>query len=453
MPQVPIPPDAQLWPITASLNAAGGLQIAGVDVVSLAEMYGTPLYLYDEATIRAQCRAYHVAFAPRWPDTAIAYAAKAYLSPALCRLLAEENMELDIVSTGELGIALAAGIKPPRIHLHGNYKSDDELAFALTCGVGRIVVDSLEELEQIETLARTREAPAALWLRVNPDVTAATHAHIQTGHGASKFGLALDEDFWEAAGRAARSPWLDLVGLHAHIGSQVRDMTPLADVTRALVQLAVELRRRTSVVLRELSPGGGLAVAYSPHENPPSLDAYAEAITSALREETALGDYPAPRLIIEPGRSIVAQAGVALYTVGSRKERAGGNIILAVDGGMGDNPRPALYGAAYHAALAGRMRAPAEETARVVGRYCESGDFLAGGIRLPHARRGDLLAIPVSGAYHLAMASNYNGIPRPAVVFLREGSARLVRRRETLEDLLRTDVGWSREDVGVHADD
>lgn len=453
MPQVPVPPDAQLWPISATLSDAGRLQIAGVDVVSLAEEYGTPLYLYDEATISAQCRAYHDAIASRWPHAAVAYAGKAYLSPALCQLLAREDIELDVVSAGELGIALAAGFSAARIHLHGNHKPDGELALALERGVGRIVVDSLEELERIEALAGSRGTPATIWLRVNPEIAAATHTHIQTGHSASKFGLALEGELWEAADRSARSPWLDLIGLHAHVGSQIRNTSPIAEVSRTLVRLAAQIRARSGVTIHELSPGGGLAVAYTPNEESPSVDAYADAIANALHEETTRFDFPAPRLIVEPGRSIVARAGVALYSVGSRKERPGGRVILAVDGGMGDNPRPALYDAAYHAALAGRMHDPGEETVSVVGRYCESGDFLTDAVRLPRAGRGDLIAIPVSGAYQVSMASNYNGIPRPAVVFLREGSARLVRRRETLEDLLRTDLGWSREDVGIHADD
>lgn len=453
MPQVPEPPHAHLWPTSATISDEGHLQIAGIDVASLAREYGTPLYLYDEATIHTQCRDYRAAFTSRWPETGVAYAGKAYLAPALCALLAEEDMELDVVSRGELGIALAAGFAPERIHLHGNYKPDAELAYALECGIGRIVVDSLEELARIEALAQARGVRAAIWLRLNPDIPTETHAHIQTGHGATKFGLSLDDEVWEAAASAGRSPWLDLAGLHAHVGSQLRDFGPIEDVTRRLAQVAAQLRRRTGHVIRELSPGGGLAVAYTPDDQPPSLDSYADAITKALREETRRYDLPAPRLIVEPGRSIVARAGVAVYSVGARKERLAGTILLAVDGGMGDNPRPALYGAAYHAALVERMDAPAEETVRVVGRYCESGDALADGVALPRARRGDLLAVPASGAYHLPMASNYNGIPRPAVVFLRSGNARLTRRRETLADLLRNELTWSVEDARANADD
>ncbi|MGH2487901.1 MAG: diaminopimelate decarboxylase family protein, partial [Ktedonobacterales bacterium] len=286
MPQVPGPIHAHLWPETATVSAAGRLLIAGVDVTDLARRFGTPLYLYDEATIRSQCRTYQREFATRWPDVAVAYAGKAYLSLALCALLAEEGMELDVVSAGELGVALAAGFAAQRIHLHGNYKPDAELAYALDAGVGRIVVDSLEELARIETLARERDAVATIWLRLNPNIPTDTHAHIQTGHAASKFGLSLDADAWEAAALAARSPALRLVGLHAHAGSQISDLGALAAVTGALAQFAADLRQRTGVAIRELSPGGGLAVAYTPDEQSPSIAAYAEAVTSALRQET-----------------------------------------------------------------------------------------------------------------------------------------------------------------------
>ncbi|HKV85072.1 MAG TPA: diaminopimelate decarboxylase [Ktedonobacterales bacterium] len=440
MPQVPAPVHAHLWPETATVSPAGQLRIAGMDVPELARRFGTPLYLYDEATIRSQCRAYQREFTARWPDVAVAYAGKAYMSLALCALLAEEGMELDVVSAGELGVALAAGFAAQRIHLHGNFKPDAELAYALDTGVGRIVVDSVEELARLESLARERGTVATTWLRVNPNILTDTHAHIQTGYAASKFGLSLGADAWDAATLAARSPALRLVGLHAHVGSQITDLGALAAVTRALARFAADLRQRTGVAIRELSPGGGLSVAYTPDDQSPSIAAYAEAVTSALRQETERLALDPMRLIVEPGRSLVARAGVALYTVGPRKVIRDGPTLVAVDGGMGDNPRPALYGARYHAALANRMNDPIEEAARVVGRYCESGDTLADEVALPRARAGDLLGIPVSGAYHLPMASNYNGIPRPAVAFMRAGTARLVRRRETLEDMLRSEV-------------
>src|SRR5690348_2131865 len=410
------PPHARLWPDTARVDAAGRLWLGGVEAARLAREHGTPLYVYDEATIRARCRAFRHAFAQRWPASAIAYAGKAYLSPVLCHILLHEGMQLDAVSAGEVGLAVASGYPAERIHLHGNYKPEAELATALDAGVGRVVVDSLEELEQVEALARERGRRVAIWLRLNPDVATETHAAVQTGHAGAKFGL--DGAAADAAARlAAASSWLDLVGLHAHAGSQLLDVRPAAWVMAFLCARAEWLRAAHGIAIREISPGGGLGVAYTPGEAPPTVAEYADAVTGALRAGVARHGLEPPRLVVEPGRAIVAQAGVSLYTVGPRKLAPDGTALVAVDGGMGDNPRPALYGARYHAALAERMSAPPEERARIVGRYCESGDVLVAEMMLPLARAGETLSIPVSGAYHLAMASNYNLVPRPAVVF------------------------------------
>lgn len=430
-----------LWPDTAAVDEAGHLSLGGVSLASLAHDYGTPLYVFDEATIRAQCRAFRQAFAARWPQSAIAYASKAYLSPALCQVLLEEELELDVVSAGEWGLALASGYPAGKMHLHGNFKPEAELTTALEAGLGRIVVDSLEELRCIEIWANQHQQRVLLWLRLCPDVAAQTHRHLQTGHAASKFGLSLEDgSAVEAVSRASASPWLDLAGLHAHVGSHLRGLEPLKQVVRVLGDFAAEMGERFGVTIREISPGGGLAVASLPADQPPAIEAYAETITSALRAVVEQRRLSVPRLIVEPGRAIVARAGVAVYTVGPRKALSDGSVVLAVDGGMGDNVRPALYGSAYHAVLAERVTAPATEEVRVVGRYCESGDILIERVALPPPEAGDILAIPVSGAYQLPMASNYNLVPRPAVVFVRDGSARLVRRRERLEDLLRLDL-------------
>jgi diaminopimelate decarboxylase len=434
-------PYPQLWPDTARMDAVGRLRIGGLDVAALAQEQGTPLYLYDEATIRAQCRAFRLAFVVRWPESAIAYAGKAYLSPALCRVLLDEGLELDAVSSGELGIALRAGFAPERIHLHGNFKPERELAAALDAGVGRIVVDSLDELACVEALARERGIRAAIWLRLCPGVAAETHAYTRTGHAGSKFGIELATgEAHEAARRAVASPWLDLVGLHAHAGSQLFDLAPCTRTTAFLIEAAAALREGCGAAIREVSPGGGLAVAFLPSDAPPSVERYADAVTTALSAACERHRLPHPRLVVEPGRAIVARAGVAVYTVGPRKVALDGTILLAVDGGLGDNPRPALYQAGYTAALVERMTAPPVERVRVVGRYCESGDTLIDAVELPRAVPGDLLAVPVSGAYHLPMASNYNAVARPAVCFVSAGTTRLVRRRETLDDLLRLET-------------
>lgn len=442
-PPLSMPPHAHLWPDTARVDAAGRLLLDGVAASELVAAYGSPLYVYDEATLRGQMRAFREAFARRWPESAVAYAGKAYLSPALLALLLEEGLELDTVSAGEVGLAMRAGFPPERIHLHGNYKPDAELAYALgagASGVGRVVADSLAELDELAALAQARGRPVAIWLRVNPDVATETHASIQTGHADSKFGLDLASGaVIEAARRAAASPWLDLAGLHAHAGSNLFDAAPLVRVTETLSELAATIREATGLTVRELSPGGGVGVAYTPEQRALAPDDYAEAVTSALRSASERLRLPPLRLIVEPGRAIVARAGVALYTVGPRKVTPNA-IFVAVDGGMGDNARPALYDARYHAALADRMTETPTETAQVVGRYCESGDVLVRTAHLPQARAGETLVIPVSGAYHLPMASQYNLVPRPAVVFLRDGQARVVRRRETLDDLTRLDV-------------
>lgn len=441
-------PNPQLWPDTATLDASGRLRVGGLDLAELAHRYGTPLYVYDEATIRGRCQALRAAFAARWPNTIVAYAGKAYLSLALCRILLAEGLALDAVSLGELRIALAAGFPAQRIHLHGNFKPPAELAAALTLGVDRVVVDSLDELDEVEALARAQGRRTAIWLRLCPDVETQTHAAIQTGHAASKFGLdeasgAADE----AARRATASEWLDLAGLHAHAGSQLLDSAAPARVTTFLCDFAARLRERYGAAIRELSPGGGLGVAYVPGDASLEVERYAQAVADALRAGVERHGLVAPQLVVEPGRAVVARAGIALYTAGPRKVVPGGPTYLAVDGGMGDNPRPALYEARYTAALPARMRTSADEEGdqrehvTVVGRYCESGDVLAREVTLPRIAPGEILAIPVSGAYHLAMASNYNAVPRPAVVFVREGQARLVRRRETPDDLLRLEQG------------
>ncbi|MEE9277727.1 MAG: diaminopimelate decarboxylase [Dehalococcoidia bacterium] len=432
---------ASLFPETAHVDAAGHLHVGGCHLVSLAAEYGTPLYIYDEATIRGSCRAYLREFGTRLPGIRVLYAAKAFLNPALAAILAEEGMGLDVVSGGELFMARAGGFPAQRMAFHGNNKSEAELNEALDAGVGRIVVDNFHELELLDRLTSARGRRQPILLRVTPGVDAHTHAKTTTGIKDSKFGFSLETGAAETAvARALRAPGLELTGYHIHLGSPINDVAPYVRAIQVMAEFAAAMRDRYEFTWREFSPGGGFAVAYTADQLPPSSAAYAEAVADALRAACATHGLPLPEVQIEPGRSVVARAGVALYTVGARKEIADRRTYVAVDGGMADNVRPAMYGSRYTAAVANRMHAAADETVSVAGKFCESGDILIKDVRLPRLQPGDLLALPASGAYNLAMESNYNLAQRPAVLFVNDGRARLVRRRQSYEDLLALEV-------------
>lgn len=442
-----------LWPITTAINAAGHLAIGGVDLVDLAAEFGTPLYIYDEATIRERCRAFRAAFAAHYPDAAIVYAGKTYLSPAILAILREEETWLDVCSGGELGLALRCQFPAERIVFHGNNKDEDELRLAVESGIGRIVVDNALELERLIDLGDALGRRVPIVLRLNPGVGAHTHEYRLTGVVDSKFGFpTIDAQAEQAVARARGAASLDLRGYHCHIGAHIFELEPYREAVAALFRFAAAMRDRHSFIPAEISPGGGMAISYTPgdQDRQPSADAIAAVIGGALREGAAAVGLPPPRTWIEPGRALAGQAGVALYTVGAVKEIPGIRRYVAVDGGMGDNIRPALYEAEYTAAIANRPGpqfhvAPGEIdagalTSRIVGKYCESGDLLIRELALPMVGTGDLLALPASGAYNLAMASNYNLTFRPAVVFVRDGQAHLTRRRETLDDLIRAEV-------------
>ncbi len=422
------------------INDRGRLALGGCDLVDLAETYDTPLYAYDEAALRAACRRYRDALAGAWDDGLVVYAAKAFLVLAMARLVAEEDLGLDVVSGGELHTALRAGFPPERIYFHGNNKAPWELAAALEHGVGRVVVDNLDELALLSKLAGGRDRPAPIALRVTPGVEADTHAHLRTGHNDSKFGLRLSTgEAYRAVELALDEPGLDLVGLHAHIGSQIMDLAPFTAAARTMVAVAAEVRRHTGWTPAELNLGGGLGVPYLPGERAPTPEDFVATVALAVGEACDGAGLPRPRLVLEPGRSIVAPAAVALYRVGAVRELNGDRVMVAVDGGMADNPRPTLYGARYQVVPAGRPRDPAAVSTTVVGRYCESGDVLARNVPLPRLQRGEVVAFLAAGAYQVAMASNYNRFPRPAVVFCCGGRSRLVQARETLDDLLARD--------------
>lgn len=438
-------PLAEVLPLTAAVNEAGHLTVGGCDTVGLAREFGTPLYVFDEETLRHQCRQFLSAFRALHPETAVAYAAKAYLGRALCAILAQEGMDLDVVSGGELAVARSVGFPPERIHFHGNNKSERELVEALEYEVGRIIIDNFHEMQLLNGLARARGLRQRVLLRLSPGIDPHTHAHTTTGTLDSKFGIPLPTGQAEAAVRQAlEMPGLELMGLHVHLGSPIFHLEPYRQAVEAVMGFAAEMKQRYGFRMQEFSPGGGFAVRYLPDQDPPSPADYADAIVSALRGAGQRYGLPMPRLIIEPGRAIVARAGVALYTVGASKEVPGVRRFVSVDGGMADNIRPALYGSEYSALVANKALDRRRERVTVVGKYCESGDILMRDVELPPLEPGDVLAMGAAGAYALAMASNYNLSLRPAIVLVGEGRARLMRRRESYEDLMRCDL-WPLE--------
>lgn len=430
-----------LFPETATVGSNNQLYIGGVNAVDLAEEFGTPVYVYDEATLRGQCSRFMKEFSFRSPRVAVSYASKAFLCRPLARLIAEEGLGLDIVSGGELGIAMAAEFPAERIYFHGNNKTGDELEMALDARVGRVVVDNFHELLLLNALAGQAQLKQDILLRISPGIDPHTHHHTTTGITDSKFGFTLANGQAEDAVRQARSVAnLNLVGLHTHLGSPIYELEPYTQGIQVMIEFAAAMRDRHGLRFEEFSPGGGFAVQYTSDNPAPTIAAYAETITQALKKNCAHHGLDLPRLVVEPGRSIVGRAGVALYTVGAIKNIPGIRKYVSVDGGMGDNIRPAIYGSTYEALVANRVEGESVEKVTIAGKYCESGDVLIKDIDLPAMRAGDIVAIPASGAYCIPMSSNYNAAPRPPVVLVSKGEARLWRRRETVQDLVQCDI-------------
>jgi diaminopimelate decarboxylase len=409
-----------------------------VALEALAGEYGTPLFVYDEDELRRRCREYVAGFG----EGSVAYAGKAFLCTAMARIAADEGLHLDVATGGELHVALRAGFPPSRIIFHGNNKSTEELTQALDAGVGRIVADSFDELDRLEELATAGSLQPNVLVRVTPGVEAHTHEFIETGTDESKFGFTVANGVArEAALRVAASPSLELAGLHSHIGSQIFVLESYRLATEIVARLAAEIEHETGSPVRELNLGGGLGVRYLLGDPDHEVAEYAGMLRGAFEAAVAAaGLRSVPRMMVEPGRSIAGPAAITLYRVGTVKEIPDGRTYVAVDGGMSDNPRPVLYGAGYEAYLPARIDEPRSLVCSIAGKHCEQGDLVVADARLPEGVRvGDLLAVPVTGAYGYAMASNYNKVPRPAVVFVRDGEARVVVRRETTEDLMRLD--------------
>jgi len=424
------------------VNPLGHLTVDGKDTVELAEEYGTPLYIMSEGEIRDSCRRYRRSMEEHCGGRGlVAYASKALCCKAVCRLAAEEGLGLDVVSAGELYTAQAAGFPAEKIIFHGNNKTPDELAMALDCGVGRIVVDNLTELRLLDAMAAAVGKTAGVMLRVKPGIDAHTHSFIRTGQIDSKFGFALETgEALAAIKEALGTRSLTLRGLHCHIGSQIFEIEPFRHAARVMLELMAQARQETGTALAELNLGGGFGIQYIPENDPVPGDRYLAEISKTVREVCGRLDFPMPFLLIEPGRSIVGAAGLTIYRVGGVKEIPGVRTYVSVDGGMADNPRYALYQSDYTFLAPARAAEPKTQVVTVAGKCCESGDLLGENVPLQEVRPGDLLAVLCTGAYNYSMASNYNRIPRPPVVLVGESGHRAIIRRESLAELIERDM-------------
>lgn len=426
---------------TSKINAQGHLEIGGVDTTDLKAQFGTPLYVVDEQLVRERCREYMEAFRASGLGFQVAYASKAFCVMAMCALAAEEGLSLDVVSDGELFTALQAGFPAERIHFHGNNKTLEEIEMALDAEIGCFVVDNFNELHLLQAVAADKNRKVNILLRVTPGVEAHTHEYISTGQTDSKFGFDIGNGTaFEAIELASKQSNLVLLGVHSHIGSQIFEVEGFQMAVQRVAEFAAAVYERLNVAFKVVNLGGGFGIRYIDGDTPLEVSQYVKAITDAVKNHFAQIGYAVPEIWVEPGRSIVGEAGTTLYTVGTSKDIPGVRKYVAVDGGMTDNPRPALYESKYEAVLANRANEAAQETVSVAGKCCESGDMLIWDLDLPKVQSGDLLAVACTGAYNYSMASNYNRIRRPAVVFVKDGQGDVVVRRETYQDIIQNDL-------------
>jgi len=428
-----------LFPLKSAVNKKGHLVIGGCDTVELAAEFGTPLYVFDELTLRSKIAELKTEFGKRYNGTTVIYACKAFINKALAVIFMGERLGLDVVSAGEISIVRSVGFPLDRAYFHGNNKSAEELRMALDWGIGRIVVDNFHELNMLGKMAKEKGYKPNILLRISPGVDPHTHQYTITGNVDSKFGFPRVEGE-EAVTTAMSLSNLNLVGLHFHIGSLIFEVEPYVQAIESILEFASEMKRKHGFELKEFDVGGGFGVRYTLESQDTPISAFAEAITSTIISKCRELDLVLPKLVIEPGRSIVGQAGVALYTVGVVKDIPGVRRYVSVDGGMADNIRPPLYGARLEAVIANRMTAKIANKFTIAGKFCESGDILIRDIALPEPVAGDILAVAGCGAYSIPQASNYNASLKPAIVLVKEGKARLIRRRETFDDLTRCDV-------------
>jgi len=419
-----------VYPAGSRVNERGHLEIGGCDVVELAREHGTPAYIYAEEDMRGRAREFTRAMSERAESFEVLFASKALPATAAYALFAEEGLSVDVASGGELHMALAAGFAPERIHMHGNNKTEAELRYAIESGVEQIIVDSFDEIDRLTALL---DRPQRVLIRITPGIRASTHSYVQTGQEDSKFGFGLADGLAERAVEAVRATGkLELVGLHAHIGSQIFELEPFT----AAIEVLAEFTREVDLQPELLNIGGGLGIAYLDGDQPPAIGEYAEVKARGVQRVFD----PVPRILIEPGRALVGNAGVTAYRVGTVKEIPGVRTYVAVDGGMSDNLRPMLYGSRYQAVIADRAGEPPDTDVTVAGMHCESGDVLISDAHLAAPATGDVLVTPATGAYGHSMANNYNGVPRPPVIFCSDGEARVVVRRESWDDLLTRDA-------------
>ncbi|MEC4894562.1 MAG: diaminopimelate decarboxylase [Oscillatoria sp. PMC 1051.18] len=431
-------PNQQLLPLTAKVNENDCLEIGGCDVTRLVQQFGSPLYILDEETLRAACRQYRDNLTKYYPGETLAiYASKAWNCLAVNAIVHSEGLGLDVVSGGELYTALQANVNPEKIYFHGNNKSVDELELAIDCGC-TIVVDNWLELTLLRDLISDRaNEPVRVMLRLTPGIECHTHEYIRTGHLDSKFGFdpnQIDRVF----AFVNAQPNLNYIGLHAHIGSQIFERQPHQDLAAVLVKW-LKQANEMGLSVKELNVGGGLGIRYTETDDPPSIEEWVKAVSQATVTACKSENVPLPKLICEPGRSLIGTACITAYTIGSRKQVPEIRTYIAVDGGMSDNPRPITYQSVYRAAIANRMLAPAQETVTIAGKHCESGDIVLKDAQLPVTKPGDILVVMGTGAYNYSMASNYNRLPRPAAVVVCNGEANLILRRETYADLIKQD--------------
>ncbi len=426
---------------TMTINELGHLEIGECDSIHLVEKHGTPLYVMDENLIRDNCKLFKTTFNSKDIETEIIYASKAFLTLAMCQLIEEEGLSLDVVSGGELYTAIKANFPVHKIYMHGNNKTREELTMAIESGIKRIIVDNKYEVDLIENICESLNKKVSVLLRVNPGIETNTHEYIKTTKNNSKFGVSIfSKDTLNIINKLNTSKYIDFKGFHSHIGSQILHNESFYEEINIMIEFIKMISENFGITIQELNLGGGFGVYYSKGDVPLDLKKLLKNMLNKIRIKANELEIAYPKVMIEPGRSIVANAGTTLYRVGSTKKTYSGKHYIFVDGGMNDNPRTSLYGAQYEAAIANRMNDKDEDVYTITGRCCESGDIIVKDITLPHPEIGDIIAVSTTGAYNYSMSSNYNRLPKPPVIFVKNGESRCVVKRETYEDIIKNDI-------------